>query len=311
MIDVQSLISIAGNELDYWAHEEPEEVRVERERAYVAEEPKPYLSICAIYRNEAEDLREWIEFHRLVGVERFFLYNNRSTDKHLEVLAPYVEDGTAVLHDWPRFPGQVEAYNHCLAEHRHDSRWIAFLDLDEFLFSPTDLPVSDVLADYEQFPGLGVNWMMFGTSGHRSRPPGLVIESHVMRAREAWSYIKNIVDPARVLRCASVHAFAYDFRTAVDENHQPIIQRRGRTQFTSVSRLRINHYYLKSEAEGRAKLSTPKPDGGGARQPDFEALDRELSEQRDDTIFRYLPALHAALAVESEKRGKLGSRASP
>ena len=46
----------------------------------------PYLSICAIYRDEAFYLREWLEFHRLVGVERFFLYHNLSIDDHLSVL---------------------------------------------------------------------------------------------------------------------------------------------------------------------------------------------------------------------------------
>ena len=46
-----------------------------------------YLSICAVYRDEAPYLREWVEFHRLVGVERFFLYNNDSVDEHREVLA--------------------------------------------------------------------------------------------------------------------------------------------------------------------------------------------------------------------------------
>ena len=39
-----------------------------------------YLAICTIYRDNAPYFREWIEFHRLVGVERFFLYNNRSDD---------------------------------------------------------------------------------------------------------------------------------------------------------------------------------------------------------------------------------------
>ena len=38
--------------------------------------------------------REWVEFHRLVGVERFFLYNNFSEDNHMEVLAPYIEEGS-------------------------------------------------------------------------------------------------------------------------------------------------------------------------------------------------------------------------
>ena len=51
------------------------------------------------------------------GRERFFLYNNRSTDDHREVLAPRIEDGTVVVRDWPLFPGQRAAYEHCLAEH--------------------------------------------------------------------------------------------------------------------------------------------------------------------------------------------------
>src|SRR3954454_18594231 len=73
-----------------------------------------YLSICAIYRDEAPYLREWIEFHGLGGVERFFLYDNLSEDDHLSALAPYLEDGTVVLREWPAFPGQLEAYAHCL-----------------------------------------------------------------------------------------------------------------------------------------------------------------------------------------------------
>ena len=85
-----------------------------------------------------------------MGVERFFLYNNQSTDDHREVLAPYVADGSVVVHDWPVRPGQLPAYQHCLAEHGSESRWIAFIDLDEFLFSPTRRPVTEILPDYER-----------------------------------------------------------------------------------------------------------------------------------------------------------------
>jgi hypothetical protein len=41
---------------------------------------KHYLSICAIFKDEAPYLQEWIEFHRLLGVEKFYLYNNNSRD---------------------------------------------------------------------------------------------------------------------------------------------------------------------------------------------------------------------------------------
>src|SRR5690242_10611520 len=96
-----------------------------------------YLAACAIffYGNEAPHLREWIEFHRLVGVERFLLYDNGGTDEHLEMLAPYLEDEIVVIHDWPsRQSPQQPAYDDCLARHGPESRWIAFIDVDEFLF---------------------------------------------------------------------------------------------------------------------------------------------------------------------------------
>ena len=39
-----------------------------------------YSSICAIFKDEARFLREWLEYHRLIGIEHFYLYNNFSTD---------------------------------------------------------------------------------------------------------------------------------------------------------------------------------------------------------------------------------------
>ena len=86
-----------------------------------------YLSICAVYRDEAPYLAEWIEFHRLVGFERFYLYDNGSSDWHREVLDPYVDEGIVLVHDWPEplLPdGQRKAYNHCFEHHGDETRWI-------------------------------------------------------------------------------------------------------------------------------------------------------------------------------------------
>src|ERR671937_684509 len=112
----------------------------------------PYLSIHGIYRDEAVYLREWIEFHRLVGVERFYLYNNLSTDEHLDVLTPYVDDRIVEVTDWPEIPAQMAVYQDCLLRHRDESCWIAFIDVDEYLFSPTGQPLSELLVEYERWP---------------------------------------------------------------------------------------------------------------------------------------------------------------
>jgi hypothetical protein len=258
-----------------------------------------YLSICAIYRDEAPSLLEWIEFHRLVGVERFFLYDNESTDAHRELLAPYIESGTVTLTEWHVFPGQMAAYEHCLAHHRDDSRWIAFIDLDEFLFSPTGRTLPEVLADYESWPGVGVTRMVFGTSGHSAKPPGLVIENYTQRA---WTphTIKSIVDPRAVTTVDSPHSFSFRSSFAVDEAKSRI-EEPPFTAGRSCSLLRINHYVTKSEREFEAKLSRPRADSGTLRT--VSRAPEQWNAVKDETITSYVPALRGALGMEQSSAG--------
>jgi hypothetical protein len=262
----------------------------------------PYLSIAAVYRDEAPYLREWIEFHRLVGVERFFLYDNRSEDHHMEVLAPYIDSGVVVHHSWPAFPAHLQTYDDCIERHRHDSRWLAFIDIDEFLFSPTLRPVAEILRDFEQYPGVGVNCLAFGTSGHQTPPPGLVIENYLTRTgRERRNLIiKSIVDPTRVLHVGRVsHYFRYrGHERAVNERGEPI--RADESSTLSCDLLRINHYITKSQQERDRKLAGRRSDNGLAKPgSDGASRDAMLNEVEDRTILAYVPALRDALGSET------------
>lgn len=258
-----------------------------------------------MYRDEAPYLREWLEFHRLVGVERFFLYDNRSVDSHREVLDAYIEEGIAVLYDWPEpiVPrGELNAWNHCIETHRGDARWVAFLPVDEFLFSPTGRDLPDVLSDYERWPGVGVHWLNFGNSGHRTRPPGLVTESYIRRAEDPWiRRVRSIVDPGRVERVVSDIHCSYTEGLAVDENGEPLDEFASRSR--SYSKLRINHYGRKSDEEHLRDVERWAVQGldRGAQKSAAEKAHRvkQLNEVRDETILTYLPALRRALSRTS------------
>jgi hypothetical protein len=270
---------------------------------------EPYLALATAYRDDAEYLHEWIEFHRLVGVERFFLYDNGSTDEHREMLAPYVEEGIAIVHDWPipvmgdtgRPTGLIRAFDHCIEQHRDEARWIGFIDVDEFLFSPDGGKLPDLLRSYEEAPGVVVHRAEFGTSGHRTRPPGLVIENYLHRPRHAHdsrTYYKSILDPSRVVRCVSVHHFDYRDGLAVDENKRPVRTGiRPEKTFTSFARLRINHYRTKSEEELRRKwemwAETGKSQGN---EPPASRIGMSALFIEDDAITSYVPALREALS---------------
>jgi hypothetical protein len=275
-----------------------------------------YLAVCAIYRDEASNLREWVAFHRLVGVERFFLYDNRSGDDHLTALAPFLEDGSVVLHDWPMWPGQLEAYEHCAREHAGDARWVAFIDVDEFLFSPTGRPVPEILAEYEQHVAVGANWANFGTSGHLTRPPGLVIENYLYRTNEEWINVhyKTIADPRRIERSGNPHWFAYKGGDlAVDERHRPITGPPfSFTESVSFEKLRVNHYATKSDAEYDRKLARGKADTEVPKTMPYATKKRRdefLGQQYDDTVVKlYLPALRESLAALEKDEARRPSR---
>ena len=45
-------------------------------------ERKYNVAICAIFKNEEPYIKEWIEFHKIVGVDHFYLYNNKLISKY-------------------------------------------------------------------------------------------------------------------------------------------------------------------------------------------------------------------------------------
>jgi len=54
---------------------------------------KYQLSITAIAKNESAYISEWLAFHKLIGIEKVFLYDNDSTDNMRDILQPYIADG--------------------------------------------------------------------------------------------------------------------------------------------------------------------------------------------------------------------------
>ena len=128
--------------------------------------PKKYfLSILSIFKNEAPFLKEFIEYYLLMGVDHFYLYNNNSEDNYMDILEPYISKGIVTFHDWPLIPGQDAMYDHFYIEHRHETNWVSFLDLDEFICPIKDLNIPEWLKKHDKYPEVMIYWKMFGTNG--------------------------------------------------------------------------------------------------------------------------------------------------
>lgn len=157
------------------------------------------LCIGAMFRDEARWLKEWIEFHRLIGVDHFYLYDNDSQDNFEEVLTPYIEQGIVEVIPWkrgqvPYSPGtqpewvgyQHTAYRDCAARAKHKTKWLAIIDIDEFIVPERGIDEFRKFLDDTAKTNIGelhFYWKVFGTSNYWDIPEDrLMTEMLVMRA---------------------------------------------------------------------------------------------------------------------------------
>ena len=153
------------------------------------------ISICGIFKNEAPFLKEWIEFHEMIGVEHFYLYNNNSEDNYQEILQSYIDRGIVTLVDWPYDHSQIKAYQHFYETYRHETQWVSFLDIDEFFCPRYENTLTDWLLKNDRYPVLVLYWRMFGTSGklhHNSDQ--LVIEQYSVSWDHLYHWGKCLVN---------------------------------------------------------------------------------------------------------------------
>src|SRR5271155_856059 len=106
------------------------------------------LSVCGIAKNEQHGLREWVNYHRLVGVEHFYIYDNDSTVPVRQTLAKEIATKYVTCIEYPGPSKQMPAYTDCLRQFGADNQWIAFIDCDEFLLPKKTDRVLDVLDQY-------------------------------------------------------------------------------------------------------------------------------------------------------------------
>lgn len=266
------------------------------------------VALCAIFQNEADYLREWIEFHKIVGVQHFYLYNNLSQDHYQQVLAPYIESGEVELFQWEDdhnpdgsrnwIKTQTSAYTHAVHYARRKAKWLVILDTDEFLFPVQTDSLIDFLLDYEGEAALCVNWQMYGTSGVSHIAPGhLMIEDLVYKAPTDYGeniHVKSIVRPEFVKCVTNPHYCKFLYGAyQVNSNKEPCS---GAFSHVLVDKIRINHYWTRDEKffhETKVARREGWLDGASyVRANNINAV-------VDQAIYKYIPRLRERLENNS------------
>ncbi|MCI5051966.1 MAG: glycosyltransferase family 92 protein [Simkaniaceae bacterium] len=225
------------------------------------------LGIATMFHNEAKYLKEWVDYHLTVGVDHFWLYNDRSTDDYLERLKPYIERGIVEIFDWhlphrdKYFEYQLLANRDALARGMESTKWIAFIDVDEFIVPMTCGSITKCLNQhFAQADQVFINWRNFGTSGKTIKPYGTILNRLLkcsVRTHSANQVGKCILRP-KSIDLSDRSCFWYAHYAIPKKGSLTMNGDGGQIHFDKQIMLndgvhhdkflRINHYYTRDES---------------------------------------------------------------
>lgn len=281
-------------------------ISAEKNKVVLKDHYKYDLAITATIQNEAPYLKEWIEYHKMLGAQHFYIFNNASQDNIAEVLQPYLASGLVDLlyepqiakgvQEWSQLQGAL--FDKAISLAKGEAKWLALLDMDEFLVPLQKDNLVDFLADYEDYPGLVVNWQMFGTSGVKKIPSDkLMIEMLVMKApplSDENHHIKSIVRPEYVKE-AHLHIAAYKKPyQPVNSDKEPLANKER--QKIVVDKIQLNHYWTRDEDFFYTVKLAHR--AAWESKETSEARKNALSQVRDHSMDRFVEPLKKQMGLE-------------
>ena len=271
------------------------------------------LSIVSIMKYEESYVAEWVAFHKVCGVQHFYIYDNNPQSTMLEVLKPYIDQNVVTLIPWYGDVKMFAAYNDAIARFKNESKYLAYIDADEFIVPTTDQPIFQIVdnifetlnesaAKYESriVGGIGVNWKLYGTSNHETKPQGLVIENYTLRGdTDANRHIKSIVNPRAVARWTNPHFAVYlpDYRSC---SQNGLYLSGPFCNIENDSPLRINHYFYKSVEEFKFRINRKKCDIYISNEDLALAINKSLAEAGQHNLIEDRTACRFADQVKAE-----------
>jgi hypothetical protein len=262
------------------------------------------VAIATIVKDEESYIDEWLAFHQAVGVRHFIVYDNGSTDRTVGTIKARLRADELTLMPWAgrmvdanngsQLNNQLLALDHAISNFGPAFRWMALIDVDEFLLPKRGSTIEEALKAVDGFPNVSLPWHMFGPGGHKVKPQGGLLRNYVYRAKDPISQKKNatnfkcIVDPCEVTE-VSVHQFEtrqYGDKTCNDVGRISSRKSRKMPAFYSSENLQLNHYYTKSieEFEEKIRKGSVSPQAQETvehrRRTALESIDTDVIEDR-------------------------------
>ena len=279
---------------------------------------KYYFSAVLIFKDEDRYLKEWIEYHRLIGVDHVYAYNDGSTDDYLKVLSPYIDEGYVTLVEWKKPHSQMEAYTDCWQRFKDETFWMMFIDVDEFICPYKNQSITEWIRPYEHYCSVTLFWRHFSTGGIMDYDATKLVTERFTKAsptlRPGGKIVLNTAyQPVHIYHHSIECYVSFLGKTwiipPIDEERHFIMDyatdsyRVRVLKMPSINTIQLNHYWSKSYEEYQRKMSKGDVSyivdkSGRESRERFLTYERQCTFD-DFTIFQYLPKLKRWMKMEA------------
>jgi hypothetical protein len=248
---------------------------------------KSDCNLVYLFTNARDEpnIAEWVAHYLLLGFDKIHIFDHKSVTPISQTLGTNFNNTVTVQR--VNADGNIklkmisEAVEIAI---QNKASWMLYLDADEFLLLNKINNIKELLNMFHFADALAINWLMFGTSGHRTQPSGLLTENFIRSDKMLNPHVKTFVRPDKVkvpITNAHFYYLANPNRLfAATGNRMQI------GPFNSVAKLFVNvcayiaHYYSQSEDEFNRRKGRTMDDGG----PPKSRSDSSLHSNHNDVV---------------------------
>lgn len=230
-------------------------------------------AVVMIVKNEGKYIKEFIDYYTALKCD-LIIYDNDSDDETSFIAKKYSNVKCIPWHGKKR---QIDAYNHAIKEYARKYKYMMFFDADEFLVADQLLEgksLFDILDSFfnidKKFACLGINWLIFGSSGLVEDPECGVIDAFTNSANDDFEWnqlVKSCVIPSEIIGWVDPHLplQALGFKR-VNLDAKTIVL--PRNVLPSRRDIRLYHYFVKNKQHFKEKVDKGMADRNAKRTMD-------------------------------------------
>lgn len=221
------------------------------------------LSFFLLVKNGAKYLNEWLAYHYSIGIEHFYIINDMSCDDTKKVLEPWKKLGIVSVMDFKINAMQNEIYTYFSSKLINSTKWLGFLDLDEFLVIKNKENAVDWVNSFPtKTSAIEINWCCFGSSGLEKYENIFVTKRFKKYSDENFEpniQVKSILKLGEKFAFLNPHT-VFSKTLSIRNSNGELIKQDFFHRKPVLDKAWINHYFCLSKEEFAEKINLGRVD---------------------------------------------------